>query len=35
MGSIGVKGPYQMPDNEEFTEDDARKIINSWFNSSP
>ena len=35
MDSIGVIIPYELPENNNFSEDEARKIINSWFESSP
>ena len=35
MDSIGVALPYEMPDNTELSEEQAREIINRWFESSP
>lgn len=35
MDSIGVELPYDLPENHGLSEEEARKIINSWFDSSP
>lgn len=35
MDSIGVMVPTDLPDTDGLSEEEARRIINSWFESSP
>ena len=35
MDSIGIILPYEIPENQNISEDEARGIINKWFESSP